>query len=381
MKQLTDFNFNEKTVLVRCDFNVSFSEKNEISDDYRIEAPIDTINYLIKEKAKIVLLSHFTGPEDQKILVQKKLEEKLKKSVILLENLKNRNKINQGEQGNVFLSLDLRKNKGEEENSYAFAQELSLLGEIYVNEAFSVCHRNHASIVELPGIMPSCAGLQLVQEVKTLSKIASNPWKPLVVIVGGAKVESKIRVIQSFLDKADHLLLGGKLVNKVLVIKRMLAYQEPLPEEITEEVKKIDLTSPKIHFPLDVIVSTNPKGEFYTRITGPGLIRKEESIFDIGPETINIYSRIIKEAKMIVWAGPLGLFEEKKFEKGTKEIARAVSLNHQAFKIVGGGDTGVALTKFGFRKSVDHISTGGGAMLDFFSEKKLPGLKALGYYD
>jgi phosphoglycerate kinase len=132
---------------------------------------------------------------------------------------------------------------------------------------------------------------------------------------------------------------------------------------------------------LDVIVSTNPKGEFYTRITGPGLIRKEESIFDIGPETINIYSRIIKEAKMIVWAGPLGLFEEKKFEKGTKEIARAVSLNHQAFKIVGGGDTGVALTKFGFRKSIDHISTGGGAMLDFFSDRKLPGLKALGYYD
>jgi len=376
MKQIHDFNFSEKTALVRCDFNVSLSKLNEIIDDYRIEASLATIRHLIKEKARVVLMSHFSGSKEK--VVHEKIQKMLGQPVFLLKNHQEVNKTNLGD---VSLLPNLRENKGEEENDPAFSQQLASLGDIYVNEAFSVSHREHASLVGIAKILPSCAGIHLIEEIKVLAKIISNPWRPLVMIVGGAKIDSKVRALKGFLELADHLLLGGKLVNEVLTIKRMIAREEPLPEDLVNEVKKIDLTSPRLHFPLDVIASSNPKGDYYTRITGPGLIRKEESIYDIGPETINIYSRIIKEAKMIVWAGPLGLFEERKFEKGTKEIARAVSFNHEAFKVVGGGDTGTALTKFNFRKGIDHISTGGGAMLEFLSGNELPALKALGYYE
>jgi 3-phosphoglycerate kinase len=384
MKQLSDFDFKEKTALIRCDFNVSFSSQGEILDDYRMEAPIATIKHLLEKKAKIVLINHFTGLDNETrdvSLIKKKIEEIIKKEIHIIQDVGQKKKVEQGSFGDVFFLPNIRKDKREEENSFSFAQEIASLGDIYVNEAFSVCHRNHASLVELAGILPSCAGLWLVRETEILSKAFSQPSRPLVIIVGGTKVDSKVKVLDKFLEKSDHLLLGGKLVNEILVIKRMIATKEPLSGRIVNEIKKIDLTSPKMHFPLDVVVSSNSQGDFYTRITGPGLTRKDESIFDIGPETIDIYSRIISEAKMIVWAGPLGLFEEKKFEKGTREIARVISLNEKAFKIVGGGDTGVALSKFNLRKGIDHVSTGGGAMLEFLSGNQLPGLKALDYYN
>jgi len=254
-----------------------------------------------------------------------------------------------------------------------------MLGDVYVNDAFSVCHRNHASVVSLPKFLPSYAGNQLFKEVKILSKAKTDPWKPLIVVIGGAKVSSKIKTLNNFMETADHILLGGKLVNEVLMIKGITPRESALSLELKKKINQIELTSSRLHLPVDVLVSSNSKGSFYVRTIGPGLIRKDEDIYDIGPETIKIYSEIIKTAKMIIWAGPLGLYEEKKFRKGTEEIARAIVMNHEAFKIVGGGDTGSFLSEFKIRDAMDHVSTGGGAMLNFFSEEELPGLKALGY--
>lgn len=380
MKNLKEIDFNEKTALIRCDFNVPIDEKGEILDDFRIRESISTIREVINQGGKAVLIGHIAKKVSLEIF-SPIIEELLKKKVNFIRDidLGTVKKIKKANFGEIFLLENLRVHNGEKDNNEEFANKLSRLGDIYINEAFSVCHREHASIVWLPSILPNCAGLKLIQEVKVLSKIKDKPQHPLVVIVGGSKVPSKIRVIQCFAEKADHILLGGEVANEILVVKG-ISPNRPWPdEEVVREVKNIEFTSIKIHLPVDLIVS--PFGcNSCSRVDAPGQVRMDEGIYDIGPETIKIYLNIIKEAKMIIWAGPLGLFEKKEYEKGTREIAQAIALNNEAFTIIGGGDTGMAITKFNLRNSVDHISTGGGAMLEFMTGRELPGLKALGYY-
>jgi len=381
MKSLKDADFDKKTVLLRCDFNVSLNKEGAIVDDFRIVSSIETINHLLKDGARIILINHLSN-KNALPLVHKKLEEKINQKIFLMKDYpgsKAQNEIKKSPFGSVFLLGNIREHKEELENDEIFARELSMLGDVYVNDAFSVCHRNHASVVSLPKFLPSYAGNQLFKEVKILSKAKTDPWKPLIVVIGGAKVSSKIKTLNNFMETADHILLGGKLVNEVLMIKGITPRESALSLELKKKINQIELTSSRLHLPVDVLVSSNSKGSFYVRTIGPGLIRKDEDIYDIGPETIKIYSEIIKTAKMIIWAGPLGLYEEKKFRKGTEEIARAIVMNHEAFKIVGGGDTGSFLSEFKIRDAMDHVSTGGGAMLNFFSEEELPGLKALGY--
>ncbi len=379
MKSLKEFNFSQKTVLLRCDFNVSLNKQKVISDDFRIESSLETVNHLLKDGARVVLITHLSNSQALP-LVQKRLEDKLNLKISLIKNypgIKAQNEIKTTSFNSVILLDNIRKYKEEENNDENFAKELSMLGDVYVNDAFSVCHRNHASIVSLPKFLPSFAGYQLLKEIRVLSKAKKDPWRPLVVIIGGAKVDSKIKTLSSFLKVADHVILGGKLVNEILIIKGISNKKSMLSAEIQKNISQVELTSPRIHLPIDVLVSPSPKGNFYVRITGPGLIRNNEDIYDIGPESIKIYTEIIKSAKMIIWAGPLGLYEEKNFRKGTEEIARAIAMNHDAFKIIGGGDTGSVLNEFKIRDFVDHVSTGGGAMLSFFSEDELPGIKAL----
>jgi 3-phosphoglycerate kinase len=382
MKFLKDSQFNQKTVLVRCDFNVSINENGTIIDDFRIDSSIETIKHLLKDGAKVVLITHLSDEEKVLLLIHSKLEEKIKQKIFLIKdgtNSKTQSEVKKSSFGSVFLLDNIRKYKEEIDNDEVFARNLSMLGNTYVNEAFSVCHRNHASISGLPQFIPSYAGYQLLKEVKILSKARTDPWKPLVVIIGGAKVESKIKTLNSFMKMADHIALGGKLVNEILTIKGIVPGRTSISSELAQKINQVELTSSKLHLPVDVLVSSNPKGDFYVRVTGPGLIRKDEDIYDIGPETIKIYSEIIKTAKMIIWAGPLGLYEEKKFRKGTEEIARAIAMNHDAFRIVGGGDTGAFLSDFKIKGAIEHLSTGGGAMLNFLAGEELPGLKALGY--
>lgn len=388
MKNLKNFDFKNKRALVRCDFDVPLSDsKTEILNDFRIKQALPTIKYLIKEKAKIILISHLGRPKGKVVeklrlsLIQDRLMGYLSLPVTKKPNCINSNieewtrKMNPGE---ILLLENLRFHKEEEEGDLKFAQKLAKFGDVYVNNAFATSHRSHASITGIPKFLPSVAGLLLEKEIKILSRVLENPWQPLVAIVGGIKIDTKIKLIEQLLKKADHLLLGSKPAEIILIIKEILVGRPFSGEkEVFDRIKKIDLTSPKLHLPTDGQMALSNLEEGYSRIGAIGTLKKEENVFDIGPETIKIYKEIIRSAKMIVWNGSLGMFEKKPFDKGTKEIAEAIARNYSAFKIVGGGDTVGAISELGFSERFDHISTGGGAMLEFLSGDKLPGIEAL----
>ena len=322
MKTLKDFDVCEKRVLVRADFNVPLSEQGEILDDFRIKETLPTIKYLIKRGAKVILMAHLDNPggkfvkELQLKPISERLTELLGEKVDLLENL--------------------RFNPGEESNDESFAKELAQKGDIYINDAFGACHRDHASIVGVPKFLPSGAGFLLEREVTCLTKLKTNPEKPLVAIIGGAKVETKVRVINKISEKADFVLISGLIGKGIIGQKMTLKHPK------------------KIVFPVDE--------------TGGGK--------DIGPETIKLFKEKISQAKTIFWNGPLGKIEDEEFTLGTKEIAEAIAQSN-AFSVAGGGETVEFITKLGLVKKFSHVSTGGGAMLAFLSGEKLPGLQAL----
>lgn len=387
MKSVKEFVVKNKKVLVRCDFNIPINAKGQIEDDFRIKQTIPTIEYLVKKQAKVILMSHLGEPKGKKNQelslspVGKKLSELLGMPVILANDCLGRQvekQVDEMESKEVILLENLRFRPGEEENSSEFARGLAKLADIYINDAFGVCHRKHASVCAITEFLPFGSGLLLEKELKVLSGVLDNPWRPLVAIIGGAKISSKSKMIKEFMKRADHVLLGGKVANTVLEIKEILLGRKLIEEERIEDVKNIELTSTKLHIPIDAIASPNEKGNIYVRGSAPGKVRRDELILDIGPETIDIFSRVIKEAKMIVWSGPMGLFENPKFASGTKGVAEAIVKNHKAYKIVGGGDTISAISKLGLLDKFDHVSTGGGAMLSFLSREKLPGLEALG---
>jgi len=387
MKTLKDFNFKNKRVLVRCDFNVQLNEKGRIAEDFRIKQTIPTIEYLKKKGAKTILMSHLGKPEGKIVNelrlnpIAKRLSELLNRPVKKLDDCVGKEvkkEVERIQTGEIILLENIQFNAGENKNDSNFAKILASYADIFIMEAFGQSHRNYASIAGIPKYLPAAAGFLLEKEIKILSKVMQNPWRPLVVIIGGVKINTKIGVISQFLKKADHLLLGGEVANAILIGKGFSLGRSLLDdEEIARKVKKIDITNLKIHLPVDGIISLRERQKDYSREGAIGTIKKEEKIFDIGPETIKIFSEIIKEAKMILWSGPLGLSEEKKFEKGTKETAESIVKNKSAFKIIGGGDTIAAVDKFGLLQEFDHVSTGGGAMLEFLSGEKLPGIEAL----
>jgi phosphoglycerate kinase len=384
MKSLADFNFKDKKVIVRCDFNVSIRD-GKVFDDFRIKEVIPTINHLVENEAKVILISHLGQPKerDSKYSLKPiglKLKELLDKDVKFLDDCQGRKiekEIKKMENGQIVLLENLRFYPGEKQNDLKFAQTLAKLGDIYISEAFSVSHRNHASIATLPKLMPSGIGFLFGREIMALTKVKGNPAKPLVVIIGGIKISSKIKAIEKFLSKSDHLLLGGKIANIILRVKG-ICLGKPWPEEdVIKIIEKLKITDTKIHLPIDVVVSPNESGEVYIRETGPGSVRKEEEIFDIGPETIETFKKIIEEGKTIIWSGALGLAENEKFRQGTKSIAEAIARNHEAFKVAGGGDTTKLLNQFGLSERFSYISTGGGAMLNYLIGEKMPGIEAL----
>ena len=322
MKTLKDFDVRNKRVLVRCDFNVPLSEKGEILDDFRIRQTLPTIEYLIKKGAKLLLMSHLGRPDGKAIEafslkpVQKRLEELLGQKITLLENLR----------------FDPR----EEQNDESFARELAQKGDIYINDAFGVCHRAHASVVSIPKFLPSGAGLLLEKEVECLIRLSNNPEKPLVAIMGGAKVETKVKFIDKISKIADAVLIGGLLQKELKAKNIKLKY----PQKIIE--------------PLDEVSGGK----------------------DIGPETIDLFKKRISQARTIFFNGALGLIEQKEFSHGTEEILKAI-VQSKAFTVVGGGDMTQVISRLGLSDKFSHVSTGGGAMLAFLSGEKLPGLEVL----
>ena len=390
MKTLKDLPVAGKRVLLRCDFDVPLTEAGQVAvaDDYRIQKAVPTIEYLIEKRAKVILMAHLGRPHGKVVEqmrlapVQGKLMEYLGLSITKAQDCVGpeiEEYVSKMQEGEILLLENLRFHKEEEEggNDDNFARQLAKLGDFYVNDAFANSHRNHASMASLPKYLPSAAGLFLEKEVKILSRILHNPWRPLAVIIGGVKIDSKIDVIEQFLEKADHLLLGGEIANTILQAKSVIVGKLMPPEDVLKKIEKIDITNPKLHLPLDGLISLENRQEQYFRVGGVGSVKKEESVFDIGPETIKVFSEIIKSAKMILWSGPLGVFEQERFERGTREVALIAARNHAAFKAAGGGDTISSLNKFNLTDKFDHISTGGGAMLEFLSGKTLPGLEAL----
>ena len=387
MKFLRDFNFKDKQVLVRVDFNVPLGNDGRVDEkeDWRLEAALPTIRYLLDQKAKIILLAHLGRPGGKVVEslrldpIAKRLEELLGQPIVKLDDCLGQGveeRIKNIQAGEIFLLENLRFQAGEKNNQPDFAQQLAKFGEIYVSNAFGTIHRAHASIVGLPQHLPSCAGLLLEKEIKALSKILDEPIHPLVVIIGGVKISTKIKVIKSFLKQADNLILGGALANTVIEARGFDIGKSIAEEGMVDEVKKLELTNTRLHIPVDVVASINAQGQAPSRIALVGKTEEKEMILDIGPDTIKLFNQIISQAKMIVWNGPMGVSEVDKFASGSRDIAQAVAQS-SAFSVVGGGDTIALLEQLNLIDKIGHVSTGGGAMLKFLAKEKLPGIDAL----
>lgn len=391
MKKITSIkDFKSKKVLVRCDFNVPFNKSGEISDDTRIRKSLKTIKYLKQKKAKIILITHIGRPEGRfnkkestKNLIsslEKLLNTKIKylKEIIgeKVEEIKSKLKNSE-----ILLLENLRFDKREEENDKNFAKELSKNCDYYINEAFSCSHRKHASTYGVAKFLKAFAGFQMITEIENLNKAFKN-ISPSVLIIGGAKIDTKIGIIENFKNKFDYILIGGGLANTFVKAKGQETGKSLIETDkiqIAKNIlKKFKNSKTKLLFPLDYIVSKEISEKAKIKNKDENNIEKDEIALDIGEKTINQYSKIIKKAKKIIFNGPMGLFEIKKFSKGTRKILKAISENNTAISIIGGGDTLDALKKTRIStKKFRHISTGGGASLEFLEGKKLPGIEIL----
>jgi len=392
LRSIKDASVKERVVLLRVDFNVPLKD-GRVVNDFRIQVSLPTIKHLVKKGAKIVLLTHLGRPQidsrDRLIKGQKKkytlkpiasyLAGLLKQPVFFETECLGKEvqqKVSQLQPGEILLLENLRFYPGEKENQDSFARQLAALGEIYVNDAFGVVHRSHASVVGLPRYLPSYAGLLLVKEINVLTQISHQAQRPLVVVIGGIKISTKIKVIKEFLRKADNLILGGALANTVIRAKGFAIGRSFVEESMVKEVQQLNLTETKLHLPVDVIVSTDTSGKAPVRVAAVGKTSQKEMILDIGPDTVYLFKEIISKGKTVIWNGPMGLFEVPVFSRGSQAIAEALS-QHRGFTLAGGGDTISLLSKFNLIKKISHVCSGGGAMLKFLAGESLPGLKAL----
>jgi len=376
-----------KKVLVRVDFNVPI-KNGMVEDDTRLKATIPTINFLLEKNCKIILMSHLGRPK--KLLKKGKSLEKIKKELTLkpvAEDLNDLLGVSVGfvddcigvevpNENDVVLLENLRFHPEEEKNDEQFAKKLAVHADVYVNDAFGACHREHASVHAITNFLPSYAGLLVEKEVEQLTKLL-NPEKPFAAIVAGAKAD-KIGALKVLVNKADKILIAGVLANTFLKEKNIDIGASKFDEETFDVAKEIiNLAGNKLKFPVDFIVADKFDNKADTQTVSVDKISKELMVLDIGPETIQSYKDELKDAKTVFWAGPLGVFEMETFSTGTKEIGEFLG-NLKATVIAGGGDTGAAINNFELADKLTHVSTGGGASLEFIEkEGKLPGLVAL----
>jgi phosphoglycerate kinase len=392
-RTLDEAKMKDKRVLLRAGFDVTL-EKGKVMDTERIEALVPTMNRILKEGGALIILSHQGRPKgkvkkefSQKPVVPvltKLLKRKVKfaSSCTGKETEKAAKALKPGE---VLFLENLRFDPGEEKNNPAFAKKLARLGDVYVNDAFPNCHRKHASMVALAKLLPSFMGLQLQEEIGHLSKVVDDPRRPLALIVSGAKMETKVPVIERFLDKGDDILLGGCIANTFIAARGFDVGKSKYEKEFTEQAMEMMLEADKktkadIHVPRDVVLASDAS-DLAEKIDLPVEdIEGDMSIFDIGKVTVERYKKVLEKAGTIVWNGPLGLYEFNRFSHGTKRIAEAIAAatKRGATTIIGGGDT----LDFHVRYKMSlgaytFVSTGGGAMLEFIAGKRLPALKVL----
>jgi len=385
IKKVSDFNLNSKKVLVRLDLNVPF-RNGRILDQTRIVSAIATIKEILKKKGTPVIISHFGRPNGKrnnnfslkKILPS--LSKHLKKNVIfcnncigndvkkVLENIKI---------GQIVLLENLRFHTGETTNNYNFAKNLTKCCDIYINDAFSASHRNHASIDKVTKLLPSGMGKNMEEEISKLNKFLRKPKKPLTAIIGGAKMENKISLINSLIKKCKYLILGGGVANTFLKSNKFNIGKSIYEKKQLSNVIKIQKEAIKnnclIVLPEDLIVLENKT----TKEVSIYEVKKNHKIFDLGKVSLWVISEIINRSKTIIWSGPVGYFEKKPFDKGTDKIASLINSKKSLISIAGGGDTVAALKKNKKIKNFSHLSTGGGAFLHWLEKFTLPGIEAL----
>jgi len=366
-------NLNSRKVIVRVGFNVPVGDDGIIDDkeDWRIKASIPTMEYLIRKGARVILASHLGRPKGRvvKSLKLDPVKEKLSQILCLSVGKTNdcigaevKEIVAKMKAGEIVLLENLRFHKGEKENSRKFAAELASIADIYVNDAFSVSHRRHASMCAITEFLPSYAGLLLEKEIRILSQALENPKRPAVVIIGGAKTETKLPTIKYLMNKFDYILTGGSVANAILKARK-----------IRNENISVDVNNRKLRTPVDIAVFG--AGEKNVSLLSVEEIEDGKAL-DIGSRTADIYTDIISNSKTIICSGPMGMFENEDFSLGTKRIAKAVS-ESKAYSIIGGGDTVMAFETFGCLDKIDYVCTGGGAMLEFLAGKELPAVAAL----
>jgi len=375
-----------KTVLVRADFNVPIKD-GEVADNFKIKKGLPTLEYLIGKKAKVIVVTHLGRPDGYNAKfslkpVQKELGRLLKKNIDLLD-VRNWDQVVQKtgclSAGDVTLLDNIRFIKGEEQNSRFVSKKLASLADVFVLDGFAVAHRDASSVSGVAKYLPAYAGLLFAEEIKTLSELLKKPKKPFVVILGGAKMETKIPVLKNLLAIADRILLGGGIINTYLWASGCKVGDSIVSKDFKKQALKY-CSKKKVIMPVDLIVGRE-NGEYaHARKVNKKLdLKKGMGIYDIGPETIKLYAKYIKSAQTLVWNGAVGHFEQHPYQYGTYSIARLVAARSKgkAVGICGGGETVEVLEKLNLSDDIDLVSTGGGAMLEFLSGKNLPGVKAV----
>lgn len=384
-KTVEDIDVNGKRVLVRCDFNVPL-DSGTITDDRRITEALPTIKYLLDHGAAVILCSHLGRPKDGPSPefslrpVADRLTELLSRPVTLLGDCigpEVSQACSAANPGDVLLLENVRFHKEEEGNDPEFARQLASLADVYVNDAFGTAHRAHASTEGVAHILPGVAGFLIRKELDYLGKALHNPEHPFIAIMGGAKVKDKIEVIENLLPKVDKLILGGGMIFTFYKAQGLEIGKSLLDEGNVEYAQRLlSEHGNKLVLPTDVVITAELTPEAETQVVGVDAIPADKIGADIGPETQTTYADLIKGAKLVVWNGPMGVFEMKPFEAGTKAVAQALA-DSSATSIVGGGDSAAAVEKFEVADKMSHVSTGGGASLEFLEGKTLPGIAAL----
>lgn len=387
-KTMKDIDVKGQRVFVRVDFNVPMAD-GAITDETRIRAAIPTIEYLVEQGAKVILASHLGRPkgevkEDMRLTaVGIHLAELMGKPVTKLDESIGQaveEAVANMQDGDILLLENVRFHAGEEKNDPTLAQQFAQLADIYVNDAFGAAHRAHASTEGIAKHIPAVSGFLMQKELDVLGKALSNPEHPFTAIIGGAKVKDKIGVIESLLEKVDHLIIGGGLSFTFIKAQGHDIGKSLLEEDKIELAKsfieKAKAKGVQLHMPVDAVVANEFSQDAETQIVDVDAIPADWIGLDIGPKTAANYAEVIKNSKLIIWNGPMGVFEMDKFANGTKTVADAMATT-AGYTVIGGGDSAAAVEKFEVADKMDHISTGGGASLELMEGKELPGIVAL----
>lgn len=387
-KTMKDIDVKSQRVFVRVDFNVPMAD-GAITDETRIRAAIPTIEYLVEQGAKVILASHLGRPkgevkEDMRLTaVGIRLAELMGKPVTKLDESIGQaveEAVANMQDGDILLLENVRFHAGEEKNDPTLAQQFAQLADIYVNDAFGAAHRAHASTEGIAKHIPAVSGFLMQKELDVLGKALSNPEHPFTAIIGGAKVKDKIGVIESLLEKVDHLIIGGGLSFTFIKAQGHDIGKSLLEEDKIELAKsfieKAKAKGVQLHMPVDAVVANEFSQDAETQIVDVDAIPADWMGLDVGPKTAANYAEVIKNSKLIIWNGPMGVFEMDKFANGTKTVADAMATT-AGYTVIGGGDSAAAVEKFEVADKMDHISTGGGASLELMEGKELPGIVAL----